>query len=170
MKQKKVAMMRRRRNKLDNFSYTVLLIFVAGLIVAYRSHLTAFVAVIGIFVVSVFVLSFKRPKSIDKLDGVAFERYVARMLREQGYTNVKLTETYDLGVDIIAEKDGIKWGIQVKRYSGFVKAEAVRQAVTALKHYKCDKAMVITNSYFSKPAIILANSNDCVLIDRRFFN
>jgi restriction system protein len=68
-------------------------------------------------------------------------------------------------LDIIAEKDGVLWGIQVKRYSGPVKMAAVRQAVAALKHYGCDQAMVITNNGFSPSARNLAASNNCLLVD-----
>jgi restriction system protein len=100
------------------------------------------------------------------MDGITFEYYVAQLLTRQGYINVSLTEQYDYGVDIIAEKDGLRWGIQVKRYSGLVKAEAVRQVVTGLRLYNCDRAMVITNSRFSAVARRLASGNDCVLIDR----
>lgn len=60
----------------------------------------------------------------------------------------------------------LHWGIQVKRYSGLVKAEAVRQVLTGLRGYSCDRAMVITNSVFSRVAVQLAESNECVLVDR----
>lgn len=100
------------------------------------------------------------------MDGLAFEKYVAELLKSQGYTKVTLTERYDLGVDIIAVKDGIRWGVQVKRYSNMVKAEAVRQVVTALNKYHCQRAMVVTNSTFSDPAKILAATNNCVLISK----
>ena len=103
---------------------------------------------------------------VDNMTGLEFEKYVVKLLKSQGYKYVRLTEKYDLGVDIIAEKDGIRWGIQVKRYSGLVKADAVRQAVTALRRYRCDRAMVITNSSFSQTAKELASSNDCVLLGR----
>ncbi len=109
-------------------------------------------------------------KGVDTMDGTTFEYYVARLLIDRGYTNVSLTEHFDYGVDIIAEKDGIRWGIQVKRYSGLVKAEAVRQVVTGLRLYECDRAMVITNSTFSKVAKRLAEGNNCVLIDRAEFH
>jgi restriction system protein len=117
------------------------------------------------------IRSWKRRKNpgliaIDHMTGLQFEKYVASLLKQKGYINVQLTEEYDLGVDIIAEKNGITWGIQVKRYSGLVKADAVRQVVTALKFYNCDKSMVITNSYFSNVARSLADSNDCILINR----
>ena len=107
-----------------------------------------------------------RLTDIDTMDGLDFERYVADRLKQQGYSNVSLTEQYDYGVDIIAHKDGIRWGIQVKRYSGLVKADAVRQVVSGLRAYDCDRAMVITNSVFSRVAVQLADWNDCVLIDR----
>lgn len=103
---------------------------------------------------------------LNAMDGLLFEKYVAELLKHRGYTKVTLTERYDLGVDIIAIKDGICWGVQVKRYRDMVKAAAVRQVVTALPHYKCQRAMVVTNSVFSRPAQILARSNDCVLVDR----
>ena len=105
--------------------------------------------------------------AIDVMDGLVFEKYVAKLIKTQGYRNVQLTEEYDYGIDIIAERDGIRWGIQVKRYSGLVKAAAVRQAVTALRIYNCDRAMVVTNSRFSRIATELADSNSCVLIDRK---
>lgn len=115
-----------------------------------------------------FRLSFQdfRLKDVDVMSGIAFEDFVAQALRSQGYTSVSLTEKYDYGVDIIAHKDGIKWGVQVKRYNGLVKADAVRQVVTGLKVYGCDRSMVITNNYYSKPAKILARANDCRLLDR----
>lgn len=104
--------------------------------------------------------------NIDTMTGLEFEKYVANLLKQHGFKNVKLTEEYDLGVDIIATKNNVTWGIQVKRYAGLVGADSVRQVVTALNMYHCDRAMVITNSTFSRPALALADSNDCVLVDR----
>lgn len=103
--------------------------------------------------------------AVDDMTWVEFEYFVADWLRNRGYTDVRLTEHYDLGIDIVAKKDGITWGVQVKHYSGLVGINAVRQVVVALKKYKCDRAMLVTNSSFSRPAIELAESQDCVLID-----
>lgn len=104
--------------------------------------------------------------AIDTMDPLEFEVYVGKLLKHRGFTNVQLTEKFDYGVDVIAEKDGVRWGVQVKRYSNMVKLEAVRQVVTALIRYKCDRAMVVTNNVFSRPAKELAADNKCVLIDR----
>lgn len=103
---------------------------------------------------------------VDIMDGLEFEKFVARLLRNQGYQKVRLTERYDYGIDIIAHKDGITWGVQVKRYRNLVKAEAVRQVVTALNKYRCQRAMVVTNSTFSRPAKVLAETNNCILISK----
>ena len=108
-----------------------------------------------------------RLSGVDTMDGLVFEKYVAKLLKQQGYSNISLTEQYDYGVDIIATRNGIRWGIQVKRYSGLVKADAVRQVVTGLRVYGCDRAMVITNSVFSRVAVQLADSNECVLVGRK---
>jgi HJR/Mrr/RecB family endonuclease len=107
-------------------------------------------------------------KDVDSMTGLQFERYVAKMLKNRGCKNVRLTEHYDLGVDIIAQKDGVTWGIQTKRYSGLVGVDAVRQVVAALKQYDCDRSMVITNSPegYSRPARQLAKDNSCILIGR----
>jgi HJR/Mrr/RecB family endonuclease len=102
----------------------------------------------------------------EYMDGLAFEKYVAELLKGQGFSKVTLTERYDYGIDIIALKDGVRWGVQVKRHSNMVKAEAVRQVVTALNKYNCQRAMVVTNSTFSRPARVLAESNNCVLIGK----
>lgn len=135
----------------------------------------AIAAVTLLLVIGLFVRRALRKKhmydaitvaAVDSMDGLEFERYLADLLRKRGYTNIQLTEKYDLGVDIIAKKDGITWGIQAKRYSSPVKAEAVRQAYTALTRYKCDRAMVITNSTYSNPARMLAKDNQIPLIDR----
>ena len=102
---------------------------------------------------------------VESMSWDEFEHFVADWLKGRGYTDVRLTEHYDLGVDIVARKDGVTWGVQVKHYSGLVGISAVRQVVVALKMYGCDRAMVVTNSTFSRPAIELARSQDCLLID-----
>lgn len=104
--------------------------------------------------------------AVDTMTGLEFERYVAALLKCQGFTRVMLTERYDWGVDIIAHKDGIRWGIQTKRSNGLVKIAAVRQVVAALNKYNCERGMVITNGMFSRPAVEIARSNNCTLIDR----
>jgi restriction system protein len=72
----------------------------------------------------------------------------------------------DLGVDLIASNDTSKIAIQAKRYESKVSRRAISDAVAGMRHYKCNRAMVITNNYFTPDAIKLAKSAGCMLIDR----
>ena len=176
----------RRRRKNDGISGTLLLVGIIAVATLYNKLSAQTINLIiggglllvGLIISLVLFIQYKRSQherqklralnliDTDYMDGLAFEKYVAELLKSQGYTKVTLTERYDLGVDIIALKDGIRWGVQVKRYSNMVKAEAVRQVVTALNKYNCQRSMVVTNSTFSRPARVLADSNDCILIDK----
>lgn len=171
----------RRRRSRSSDTDGLLLIIVLVIITAWsRPAWMIYVLYGGILILSVLLATYcyklyQKQKvrarlatlaEIDTMDGLAFERFIAGLLTRRGFTKVSLTEKYDYGVDIIAQKNGKRWGIQVKRYSGLVKAAAVRQVVAALHEYKCDRAMVITNSTYSSVAVRLAKSNNCVLIDR----
>jgi restriction system protein len=176
----------RRRRKNDGISGTLLLIGIIAVVTLYNKLSAETINLIignSLLLVSLIIslilfIQFKRSQhqkqklralnliDTDYMEGLAFEKYVAELLKSQGYSKVTLTERYDLGVDIIATKDGVRWGVQVKRYSNMVKAEAVRQVVTALNKYNCQRSMVVTNSTFSRPAKVLADSNDCVLIGK----
>lgn len=101
------------------------------------------------------------------MNGLEFEVYIARLLRHMGYKVENIKASVDFGVDIIAKKQDETYAIQVKRHSYPVSRRAVSDAVAGKQHYNCDKAMVITNNYFTKDAIALANSCDCILIDRK---
>lgn len=169
----------------DASSLAVILVFIIGWQAAQSSntevliYLGIAVGVILIAIATIAILKYRytqrklralQTADIDRMDWLRFEVYVAELLKNRGFTHVELTEKYDYGVDIIARKDDITWGVQVKRYSNLVKAEAVRQTVTALTHYKCNRAMVVTNSTFSRPAKVLALDNNCVLIDREILS
>lgn len=103
---------------------------------------------------------------VDNMDGHDFEHYVAKLLRNQGYRTEVTKGSGDLGIDVIAQKEDIKYAIQVKRYSSLVSRSAVSDAVAGKAHYRCNAAMVVTNSFFSKGAQKLARSNKCRLVDR----
>ena len=162
--------MKHYKKKLDNTSFLILSILVIGLANNHSKIVEYILLIIAVLVLIKILLKLRRfikykLSRVDTMTGLEFEKYVAKYLKKNGY-KTKLTEKYDLGIDIVAVKDGIRYGVQVKRHKGIVGANAVRQAVTALNLYDCDRAMVITNSYFSKTAIRLANSNDCILFDR----
>lgn len=150
---------------------TVISIFLAVAVIAVAGYVLYWPVILVIFLLRLALKKLKIIKAysmadIDNLDWSEFEKYVANRLTLQGYKNVRITEKYDLGVDIVAVKNSCKLGVQVKHYKSFVGIEAVREAVAGLKAYDCDCSMVVTNSYFTRPAKKLAKANDCILIDR----
>ena len=63
------------------------------------------------------------PSEISNLNmtGYDFEKYCARLLSLNGFTSVSVTkDSGDQGIDIIAFKENVKYGIQCKLYSSRV--------------------------------------------------
>lgn len=94
----------------------------------------------------------------DNMSGYDYEEQCADELRTMGYTNVEVTsKSQDQGIDVIAYKDGLKYGIQCKYYHGSVSNKAVQEASAGSKFYDCDVAVVMTNSTFTESAKELAH-------------
>lgn len=104
---------------------------------------------------------------IDKMEGSTFEIYLSTLFQRLGYRVNRVGSSHgDYGADLVVEKDGIKTVVQAKRYTGVVGINSVREASGAVNFYHCNNSMVVTNSYFTKQAINLANANNVVLWDR----
>lgn len=99
------------------------------------------------------------------MDGHQYEHRCAQYLGENGFTNITVTQgSGDQGIDVIAYKTGIKYGIQCKYYEGTVGNKAVQETFAGAKFYDCAKAMVITNSTYTKSATELAQKLDVILM------
>jgi restriction system protein len=104
--------------------------------------------------------------NIDSMTGVQFEQYLQKLLYSRGY-RVSITRVSgDLGVDLIACRAQDRIAIQVKRHNAKVSRRAISDAVAGMQHYRCNRAMVITNSHFTPGAITLARSTSCTLVNR----
>lgn len=111
------------------------------------------------------VYNFNQP--YDDMDGHTFEHYCADLLTENGYENVEVTKgSGDQGLDVIAYRDGVKYGIQCKCYSSDIGNKAVQEAFAGKTYYNCHVAAVLTNRHFTKSAKELAESNKVLLWDR----
>jgi restriction system protein len=103
---------------------------------------------------------------IDRMDGRTFERYLQIVFAKSGY-KVELTKYVgDYGADLVIRKDGEKIVVQAKRYKKNVGISAVQEVVASISKYGCSRAMVMTNSYFTKAARELARVNKVELWDR----
>lgn len=111
--------------------------------------------------------SFTRPQ-YDYMDGHTFEHFCAKLLKQNGYSNVEVTQgSGDHGVDILAQKGDITYAIQCKCYSSNnVGNDAVQQVFSGKSFYKKDIAVVLTNQYFTQQAKAEATNLGVKLWDR----
>lgn len=93
----------------------------------------------------------------SSMSGWDFERYCADCLLKKGFTKAEVTSgSGDHGVDIIAEQNGIRFGIQCKLYQGQIPNKAVQEAYTGASYYDCDVAVIMSNSELTRQAQVEA--------------
>ena len=103
----------------------------------------------------------------DSMTGLEFEGFCAEILEKNGYDNVSVTRgSGDQGVDIIAYRDGVKYGFQCKCYTADIGNKAVQEIYAGKTYYQCHVGIVLTNRHFTPAAIDLAKKNGIVLWDR----
>ena len=96
----------------------------------------------------------RRMNQIDSIDPWEFEKLIADNLVSVGFKAYATSGSGDKGIDVIAEKGSYKIVIQVKKYSGSVGFDAIKEAHTGLSLYQANEAWVITSSNrFTKQAI-----------------
>lgn len=100
------------------------------------------------------------------LSGVDFEVYLSRLLKRNGFEDIRGTPASgDQGADLIAKKGDKTIVIQAKRYQGSVGNNAVQEVVAAVKFYRGDEGWVITTGTFTPSAKALAQANNIKLVD-----
>lgn len=165
--------MARRRKKVDSSTLAVIALL-AGLGAAV-SYPYIFLAIGAVALLGWFLyrwlgrqedLSSYDLSEIDEMDGGEFEEYVAALFRKLGYEASVTQQSRDFGVDVVAKRGRERIAIQVKRYAKAVSLGGVQQAVAGMHKYNCNKAMVVTNNYFTPGAQDLASHSSCELVDR----
>lgn len=105
---------------------------------------------------------------IDELTPFEFETWVAQILCVMGYHAYATKKSGDYGADVIAEMNGHKIAIQVKKYHQTVGIQAVQEIVSAVGYYDCEEGWVITSAnQFTKSARNLADKHQIKLITRK---
>lgn len=107
----------------------------------------------------------------DYMEGHDFEQFCAKLLKANGFSNVYVTPgSNDQGIDILAEKLGVKYAIQCKRYSSDVGNKAVQEVFAGKSYYNCHVGVVLTNRYFTQSAKELAEKTQIFLWNRDILN
>ncbi|WP_233212287.1 restriction endonuclease [Sporosarcina sp. P16b] len=105
-------------------------------------------------------------EEIDNMTGRQFEEYVGTLFSSFGYDVTYTPTTGDYGADLLLKKGKEVIVVQAKRYKKSVGVKAVQEVLPAVKFYKADATWVITNSTYTKQALMLAKHNDVRMIDR----
>jgi len=96
-----------------------------------------------------------------------FEQYVADLFSKMGYKTEKVGGGYDKGIDVIAEKNGVKHYIQCKKYiTSVVGVAEVRNFYGAIAdHLVRGKGYFITTNKFTLEAEKFVEDKPIELID-----
>ncbi|MFS8602693.1 restriction endonuclease [Priestia megaterium] len=167
--------MAKRKKKEDNTLLLLILgaIVLLGILTLTKLFLFLLFVTLGTAVFLIYkkvktlkIIKHSNIKEIDEMNGTQFENYLGVLFKSLGYKTKVTPASRDYGADLIIIKDNKKIIVQAKRYSNKVGINSVQQIVGAKNYYKADEVWVITNNYFTQPAINLAYANNVVLIDR----
>jgi restriction system protein len=100
----------------------------------------------------------------DKMTPVEFEAFCAEQLRQSGWDAHVTRQSRDQGVDVIAEKNGLRIVLQCKLYSAPVGNKAVQEAVAARAFEQAHYCAVVSNSSYTSAAEQLASTNKVLLL------
>lgn len=129
----------------------------------------AAIAVVVIFVIFRLLKRKPHPLPFDEMEGHDFEYFCAELLQKHGFLDVQVTKgSGDYGIDILAEKDGITYAIQCKRYQEPVGVKAIQEAYAGRDYYDRMVGAVLTNQYFTSPAVEAAKKLKILLWDRGY--
>ena len=122
-----------------------------------------------LIIIGVICLCKKRgfSKDYDLMEGRDFEYFCADLLQKRGFLEVEVTKgSGDNGVDILAEKDGVTYAIQCKRYEEPVGVKTVQEVYAGRDYYDRMVGVVMSNQYFTKGAVDMARKVKIMLWDR----
>ena len=104
-------------------------------------------------------------KRIQKeISPLNYEKQIMILLKRLGFNAKNTKASGDQGADVLADKNGIKFAIQCKMYSKPVGNKAVQEVNAARDYYKCDFAVVVTNSSYTPAARKAAKACGVILL------
>ena len=136
-------------------------------------HILGIVLLVSMVIAGIIFLIKRYRRNIseyfDTLEGHEFEYYCAELLRKKGFIDVEVTKgSGDYGADILAEKDGVTYAIQCKCYTAPIGVKAIQEAYAGRDYYDRMVGAVLTNQYFTTPAVDAAKKLKILLWDRGY--
>lgn len=133
---------------------------------------SVFLAAVLILLICRLLKNRKRyPDEMDMMEGHEFEYFCADLLRRKGFIEVEVTKgSGDYGIDILAEKDGVTYAVQCKCYTAPIGVKAIQEAYAGRDYYDRMVGAVMTNQYFTTPAVEAAKKLKILLWDRGYLD
>jgi len=104
----------------------------------------------------------------DDLTAAEFEGFCAEELRRVGWNARVTMQSRDQGVDVVAEKSGVRIVLQCKLYAQRpVGNKAVQEAAAGRAHEQASYGIVVTNNRYTSAAEQLASTNGILLLHYR---
>lgn len=112
---------------------------------------------------------FHNNRGLDNLTSMtplAFEQFVAELFTRLGYTTRLTPRSGDEGIDILAEKDGKKYAIQVKKSAKPVGSPVIQTLCGSMVHAKVDYGICVSATRFTSEAKRFAWGKHITLLGR----
>ncbi|PWB90530.1 hypothetical protein C5688_09765 [Methylocystis sp. MitZ-2018] len=103
----------------------------------------------------------------DEMTPIEYEHYCAEELKRSGWDARVTTASRDQGVDVIAQKSGVRLAVQCKLYRSPVGNKAVQEVVAARAHEAAAYGIVVSNNSYTPAAQELARTNNVILLHHR---
>ena len=133
--------------------------------------LAVIVVLLVVLVVRAVIKRLPHELPIDEMEGHDFEYYCADLLKANGFLEVEVTKgSGDFGADILAERDGVTYAVQCKCYDKPIGVKAVQEVYAGRDYYDRMVGVVMTNQYFTQPAVELARKLNIMLWDRGYLD
>jgi restriction system protein len=94
--------------------------------------------------------------AVDAMSGWEFERWLGKLYEGRGFAVEQTPYSGDYGADLILTWNGLHIAVQSKSGHQNAGVKAVQEVHAAKTYYGCDKAVVVTNQYFTEQALLLA--------------
>ena len=107
-------------------------------------------------------------KDIDRLDMDSFEKHLALLFKQQGFSLLKEKDGGKFAADFIAKSQNKRMLIHVlRKRTGKFGVKDVLDAAAAQEEAGCDEVMLVTNGFFTKDAPGAAADKKVTLWDQK---
>jgi HJR/Mrr/RecB family endonuclease len=107
----------------------------------------------GVMIQKLLSLGARQSSTVHGIgQGVHFENSIIELYRQLGYVVTETPSTGDFGIDVIAQSNIERIGIQCKKHATNVGVEAVMQAHSGGHYYGCSRFVVCATEGFTQAA------------------